>query len=103
MSHHSVAIIGAGPAGLTAGYLLAKQGVLTVPNLAIRTASGRRYVQVLKGGEAVDADVTFGVASDTTTEVVSGLEEGDLVVLPQARAGATQGPRIGPGFGGGFP
>ena len=93
----------AGMSGTAAVILASKQGVLTVPNLAIRTASGRRYVQVLKGGEAVDADVTFGVGSDTTTEVVSGLEDGDLVVLPQARAGATQGPRIGPGFGGGFP
>ena len=90
-----------GMSGTASVILASKQGVLTVPNLAIRTASGRRYVQVLKGGEAVDAEVTFGVANDTATEVVSGLDDGDLVVLPQPRAGATQGPRIG--FGGGFP
>ena len=79
-----------------------KQGVLTVPNLAIRTTAGRRYLQVLKDGEAVDTDVTFGIANDTTTEVVSGVAEGDLVVLPAARATATARPGAGGGgFGGG--
>jgi HlyD family secretion protein len=85
----------------TANVIVAsKQDVLTVPNLAIRSAAGRRYVQVLKGGEAVDADVSFGIANDTVTEVLSGLAEGDLVVLPQPRGTATQAPRIGPGGGG---
>jgi len=86
----------------TANVIIAsRQGVLTVPNLAIRTTGGRRYVQVLKDGEAVDADVTFGIANDTVTEVVSGLSEGDLVVLPQTRATATQ--RVGGGGPGGGP
>ena len=82
----------------TANVIIAsRQGVLTVPNLAIRTASGKRYVQVLKDGEAVDTDVTFGIANDTVTEVASGLADGDLVVLPQSRATATARPG---GFGG---
>ena len=80
-----------------------QQGVLTVPNLAIRTTAGRRYLQVLKDGEAVDTDVTFGIANDTTAEVISGVAEGDLVVLPAARATATARPGVGGqgGFGGG--
>jgi len=57
---------------------------------------------VLKDGEAVDADVTFGIANDTVTEVASGLSEGDLVVLPAARATTSANPRGG-GFGGGGP
>jgi hypothetical protein len=82
--------------------IASRQGVLTVPNLAIRTTSGRRYVQVLKDGEAVDTDVVFGIANDTTAEVVSGVAEGDLVVLPAARATATARPGAGGGgFGGG--
>lgn len=86
----------------TANVIIAsKQDVLTVPNLAIRTTSGRRYVQVLKDGEAVDAAVTFGISNDTVTEVTAGLAEGDLVVLPQPRAGATQQPGIRPGGGAG--
>ena len=87
----------------TANVVIAsKQGVLTVPNLAIRSTGGRRYVQVLKDGEAVDTDVTFGIANDTVTEVASGLSEGDLVVLPAARATGSANTRGGAGgFGGG--
>src|SRR5438105_5120522 len=84
----------------TANVIIAsRQAVLVVPNLAIRSVSGRRYVQILKDGEAVDTDVTFGIANDTVTEVASGLAEGDLVVLPQSRVTTT--PRPGGGFGGG--
>src|SRR5439155_1529668 len=67
-------------------------------NPAIRSDTGRRYVQILKDGEAVDTDVTFGIANDTVTEVTNGLAEGDLVVLPQSRSTATARP--GGGFGG---
>ncbi|MDP9265819.1 MAG: biotin/lipoyl-binding protein [Chloroflexota bacterium] len=76
----------------TANVILAsKQGVLTVPNLAIRSGSGRRFVQVLRDGQAEDTDVTFGISNDTATEVTAGLQDGDQVVLPQPRAGASAG------------
>src|SRR5712691_18474 len=84
----------------TANVVIAsKQGVLTVPNLAIRSTGGKCYLQGLKNGEAVDADAVFGIANDTTTEVVSGVAEGDLVVLPAAKATSTARPGAG---GGGF-
>ncbi len=88
-----------GMTGTATVIIASRQGVLTVPNLAIRTASNRRYLQVLKDGEALDTDATFGIANDTTTEVISGVAEGDLVVLPAARATATARPGTG---GGGF-
>lgn len=92
-----------GMSGTASVILASRTGVLTVPNLAIRTTGGRRGVQVLRNGEAVDAEVVFGLATDSVTEVVSGLQEGDLVVLPQARASTTTqtggGQRI-PGPGG---
>jgi len=92
----------AGMTGTATVIIASKQGVLTVPNLAIRTTAGRRYLQILKDGEAVDTDAVFGIANDTTTEVVSGVAEGDLVVLPAARATATARPGAGGGgFGGG--
>ena len=65
--------------------LASKQNVLTVPNTVIRTLNGQRGVQVLKDGEVVDTPVTFGLANDTVTEVVSGLNENDVVVIPQSR------------------
>src|SRR3989442_342844 len=76
----------AGMSGTANVVIASKQGVLTVPNLAIRSQGGRRFVQVLKDGEVSDADVTFGIANDTVTEVSSGLEEGQVVVLPQPPA-----------------
>lgn len=91
-----------GMTGTATVIIASKQGVLTVPNLAIRTTAGRRYLQLLKDGEAVDTDATFGLSNDTTTEVISGVAEGDLVVLPAARTTATARPGTGGGgFGGG--
>jgi HlyD family secretion protein len=91
-----------GMTGTATVIIASKQGALTVPNLAIRTTNGRRYLQVVKDGEAVDTDAVFGISNDTTTEVISGVAEGDLVVLPAARATATARPGAGGGgFGGG--
>jgi multidrug efflux pump subunit AcrA (membrane-fusion protein) len=87
----------AGMTGTATVIVASKQGVLTVPNLAIRAAQGRRYLQILKDGETVDTDATFGIANETTTEVVSGVAEGDIVVLPAARATATARPGAGGG------
>lgn len=79
--------------------LVSRRDVLIVPNLAIRSAGGRRYVEVLRDGKPVRAEVTFGAASDAVTEVAGGLAEGDLVVLPEGRSTTTQPQiqqRIGP-------
>jgi len=85
-----------GMSGTANVILVSRQDVLTVPNLAIRTQGTRRYLQVLKDGQPVDVDATFGIANDTLTEVTGGgLKEGDLVILPQARAGATVAPNRG--------
>jgi multidrug resistance efflux pump len=80
----------AGMSGTAAVILASKSNVLTVPNTTIRTVNGQRGVQVLKDGEVVDTAVQFGLSNDTVTEVVSGLAEGDIVVIPQARASASQ-------------
>ena len=74
---------------------------LTVPNLAVKTASGRRYLTVMKDGQPVDTDVTFGISNDTLTEVLTGVQEGDVVALPQPRATATGAGGRGIQFGGG--
>ena len=94
-----------GMSGTAAIIIASRQNVLTVPNLAVRTTNGRRYVQLLKDGQPVDTDVTFGISNETITEVVTGLQEGDTVVLPQPRAAtsgaAGGGVRIGGGPGAG--
>ena len=95
------ALIKPGMSGTANVILVSRQDVLTVPNLAIKTQGTRRYVQVLKDGQPVDVDATFGIANDTLTEVTGGgLKEGDLVILPSARTGATATPNRGGGPGG---
>jgi HlyD family secretion protein len=93
-----------GMSGTANVILVSRQDVLTVPNLAIKTQGTRRYVQVLRDGQPVDLDATFGISNDTLTEVTGGgLKEGDLVILPQARAGATVAPNRGGQQGPGGP
>jgi hypothetical protein len=56
----------------------------------------------MRDGQPVDTDTTFGIANDTVTEVLTGVQEGDVVVLPQPRAaasGANRGIQIGGGQG----
>ena len=83
----------------TANVIIASSpNTLVVPNLAVKTASGRRYLTVMKDGQQVDTDVTFGIANDTVTEVLTGVQDGDVVVLPQPRAAASnRGIQIGGG------
>jgi HlyD family secretion protein len=86
-----------GMSGTASVILVSRQDVLTVPNLAIKTQGTRRYLQVLRDGQPIDVNVTFGISNDTVTEVTAGdLKEGDLVILPQPRTGATAAPnRLG--------
>jgi HlyD family secretion protein len=86
----------------TANVILASSpNALTVPNLAVKTASGKRYLTVMKDGQQVDTDVTFGLSNDTVTEVLTGVAEGDVVVLPQPRAVASGNANRGVQIGGG--
>jgi len=87
-----------GMSGTAAVIIASQQGVLTVPNLAIRTVSGQRQLQVMRGGQPEDAQVTFGISNETVTEIKSGLSEGDTVVIPAARpAGSARPQQFGPG------
>ncbi|MFQ5593474.1 MAG: efflux RND transporter periplasmic adaptor subunit [Anaerolineae bacterium] len=91
--------------GMTAGVSIVverREDVLTVPNRAVRSAGRQRVVEVLYQEQVIQAPVTLGMSNDTLTEVISGLKEGDQVVLRGATT--TQVTPRGPGagfFGGG--
>lgn len=57
-----------------------KPDILTVANEAIKTQGAVTYVQVLTNNQPVRTPVATGLANDTDTEIVSGLNEGDQVV-----------------------
>jgi macrolide-specific efflux system membrane fusion protein len=68
------------------------QNVLYVPTAAVRSAGGQSAVTVMSNGKQVSKQVQTGVQGDQGTEIKSGLNEGDQVVI------ATTGTTGGTGF-----
>jgi HlyD family secretion protein len=68
-----------------------RENVLLVPSGAIRETDSGTQVQVRRGDQTVDVPVELGLAGDSFTEVTSGLNEGDVVVMPGPRP-ANRGP-----------
>lgn len=64
-----------------------KDNVLLVPSSAVQNEGGRSFVEVIKDGQQQFVLVETGLVSDTETEIVSGLEEGDLVVISTLSSG----------------
>ncbi len=57
-----------------------KDNVLLVPSSAVQTQADQSYARVLKGDVVENMPVEVGLSSDTQTEIVSGLNEGDEVI-----------------------
>ena len=67
-----------------------KTDVLAVPNAAVKTDNLGTYVQVLDAnGQPQKVSVEIGLANDTYTEIISGLNEGDKVVTQTVTASPT--------------
>ena len=73
-------------AGMTARAAVAvgeARDVLAVPSTAIQHSGGHSYVVVIRrDGTQAKAEIETGLVGDTTTQVLSGLNEGDHVLLP---------------------
>ncbi len=88
-----------------------RSGVVTVPTSAVLGSGAASRVAVMRDGEETMVPVATGLQGDSTTQIVTGLQPGDLVVLPSVTAtagtaatpGAGAGPGLGGGFGGGVP
>ena len=61
--------------------LAERTGVLKLPRSVVKNYLQRRYVQVLENGVKVEKDVQVGLETSTETEIVSGLEEGEKVIV----------------------
>lgn len=57
-----------------------KTDALLIPSSALKSSDTGYYVQVLASGKAETKVVIIGINSDTQTEIVSGLNEGDQVI-----------------------
>jgi RND family efflux transporter MFP subunit len=62
-----------------------REGVLTVPSRALSTEDGATYATVVDGDDETKVEVEVGEAYGMDTEVLSGLEDGDTVLLPTLR------------------
>lgn len=70
-----------------------KDNLLLVPNEAVRAASNKRYVTILKGpNQTQEIEVKLGMSNDVDTEVISGLTEGQPVVISLAQQLPTGSP-----------
>jgi HlyD family secretion protein len=72
--------------------------VLQAPNAAITSLGNNHTVTVRRNGVDAVVLVQIGRVGDTETEIISGLNQGDVLVLPTPAAPATTA-----GGGGGFP
>ena len=85
-----------------------RASVLVLPTAAITTNGSISTVQLLQNGETTVTRVTTGLVGNSTTEIVSGLRAGDVVVEPtvtitaSSSSSTTGGGPFG-GGGGGFP
>lgn len=60
---------------------LKREGVLLVPNRAIQRVGQRKIVRLVEGRRVREVEVTLGLANREETEVVRGLEEGQVCLV----------------------
>jgi len=58
-----------------------KEDVLLVPNRAIQTLGRRKVVKRIEGGSVRQVEITVGLSNQSETEVISGLNEGDVLII----------------------
>ncbi len=66
-----------------------KNNALLVPSEAVQNQNGQSYVSILVNGKSQLIPVTTGLTSDTQTEIVTGLEEGQVVITGTASMTST--------------
>ena len=57
------------------------ENAIVIPKYLVKTLAGREYVQVFKDGEKIEVDVETGITNATEVQILSGLSEGDEVVV----------------------
>ena len=86
-----------------------KDNVLLVPTNAVQSQNGTSIVRVMKSGQIQEVEVETGLSSGTQYEIVSGLKEGDTILIgsinqsttSRQQNSQTRSPFSGIGGGGG--
>jgi RND family efflux transporter MFP subunit len=94
-----VKVIGPCPAGIYSGMFgrilipLQEKQVLVIPRQAVQEVGQLELVEVAKNGQVSRRTIRTGRTLDKNVEVLSGLREGEQVVLPVASGAAQEAPR----------
>ena len=65
--------------------------VIAVPLRAIRRSGGNQVVDLRQNGMVVEQVVTTGASDNEFVEIIDGLEEGDVIVIPLLVSGRSAG------------
>jgi len=57
-----------------------RQDALLIPNSAVKSQGETTYVEILENGKPKSQTVQIGIANDSSTEIISGVNEGQQVV-----------------------
>jgi len=68
-----------------------RENVVLVPNRAVQTVGNRKTATVLYKGQLIVVPVTLGLSGDSQSEVLSGLQAGDVVEIGQTTTTAARG------------
>jgi len=77
-----------------------KEQALVVPLEAVKERQGKSMVTVMKNGQPEMVEVETGIETDLSVEVVSGLEEGDEVIVTNGSSSSTSSTSGTGGMGG---
>jgi len=68
-----------------------KKNILVVSSSAVKTKNGISYIEMLNpsSGLPVRKEIEIGISDDTLTEIISGLNEGDEVILKTATSSSS--------------
>lgn len=63
-----------------------KDKALLIPLSALKTNTGGQHVSVLRGGKTENVTVTTGLTNNENVEILSGLQEGDKLVISYTKS-----------------
>lgn len=84
-----------------------KSNILLIPSSAIQSVGGQSIVKVMRDGQEQTTVVETGISNDSQTEIISGLSEGETVLIETSSVSTSSqtfrgaGGFIFPGAGGG--
>lgn len=57
------------------------ENAIVIPKHLVKSDGDRSYVQIFADGEKIEVDVVTGITNATEIEIISGLKEGDQVIV----------------------